>query len=1041
MPQLGSGSYPTASTLDADDHIVAVVNGAVQEVPGTVAKTFMLPEGVTDVALHSELTATVLASADSTTGWTATNPATLAINTGTGTETRTEGTGCIRWQANMTNGSISTKCYYTFGTPQSTTGRSFVGLDIAWGVNGGFVARPDFFLVKVADDVALTGNVNTAIIPLIPLERWQTIVVPLDGLTEIKSIGIERLPVANYSSSGSALNVIWIDNVRFPAESRIDQALHSADSVGVVVGGTYSHLSTQVKPALGAGKAVLDLQQSSLSGFNGTIWLDSYYVDPTGATDVSGKLSQVINSAPPGSTVKAKAGGMYRLDSRLSISGRTNVTLDFTDAILFQYEASTKTTDWFAEIVDCVGLTIKGGTYLGWNKRPQQATSLVTVAGTPTNNGSTKELNAQDEEVREPLVAYWNVAPHFSRHLPQQVGRPDDGLGIRNYFQYTLADTNQVANDCVISIYDDWSGSPTYGALLKQVTLTLTGTPTEYTVEVFPTHHRQRLKATIKKATASANTISISAVNPWGKSEYNATYDGASAFRIERSVNTTLQEMWIEGFGGDAIQISETNVHGLTIRRCTSRCCSRQGMSFNQGSNITIENCDIYAPGRSGIDFEPYTNTWVTRNVIGRNLRLYDVVNYGFAMANWARNLNYVLEEIDFYTMRLGAIYGGCRGGTLRNLRSWDYTGASYDFEFIGADMLIDGVWATKAIRTYADTNALDEGSGPVTYTPMGNVLRGVHFSGDGLETKLVMTNGYVLHGASMLQGTQADFTNTSATFGPVRALDGVFLDVHLGEYNRQLPNTFKGPVASSNRWVPDGVNFYDGPAFGASSLSGGSTKGNNLRGIAASVTQGATSKAIAFPSVNVGTLGTNIQLFAHSVSGSLTPSTTYYYRVAPRTRFRGPGTYAAQVSVTLGGSQTSTIVKLRNLLSTTTDFLIEGFTVLRGTTNGGPYTQRCDIIPTGLAGYIPLATDLVDIGTALTGSGIGYSDSNAFSTGSWTGSVDESGYEPDTSYGVIVTPSWLTTVRVTSKTTAGFTIDFGTAAPSGATVDWFLVR
>jgi hypothetical protein len=49
--------------------------------------------------------------------------------------------------------------------------------------------------------------------------------------------------------------------------------------------------------------------------------------------------------------------------------------------------------------------------------------------------------------------------------------------------------------------------------------------------------------------------------------------------------------------------------------------------------------------------------------------------------------------------------------------------------------------------------------------------------------------------------------------------------------------------------------------------------------------------------------------------------------------------------------------------------------------------------------------------------------------------------HEPNATYGVIVTPSWLTTSRVTTKATTGFTIDFGTAAPAGATVDYCVVR
>jgi hypothetical protein len=48
---------------------------------------------------------------------------------------------------------------------------------------------------------------------------------------------------------------------------------------------------------------------------------------------------------------------------------------------------------------------------------------------------------------------------------------------------------------------------------------------------------------------------------------------------------------------------------------------------------------------------------------------------------------------------------------------------------------------------------------------------------------------------------------------------------------------------------------------------------------------------------------------------------------------------------------------------------------------------------------------------------------------------------EPNNNYGVNVTPNWNTTVWVTGKTTTGFTVNFGTAAPSGAMIDWHLFR
>ena len=48
---------------------------------------------------------------------------------------------------------------------------------------------------------------------------------------------------------------------------------------------------------------------------------------------------------------------------------------------------------------------------------------------------------------------------------------------------------------------------------------------------------------------------------------------------------------------------------------------------------------------------------------------------------------------------------------------------------------------------------------------------------------------------------------------------------------------------------------------------------------------------------------------------------------------------------------------------------------------------------------------------------------------------------EPDASYGVVVSPNWLTTYSVTAKTVNGCTVNFGTAAPASATIDVFTFR
>jgi hypothetical protein len=64
----------------------------------------------------------------------------------------------------------------------------------------------------------------------------------------------------------------------------------------------------------------------------------------------------------------------------------------------------------------------------------------------------------------------------------------------------------------------------------------------------------------------------------------------------------------------------------------------------------------------------------------------------------------------------------------------------------------------------------------------------------------------------------------------------------------------------------------------------------------------------------------------------------------------------------------------------------------------------------------------------------------------SWDGAKwtvqDETGWEPDTSYGVMLQTSWNTTWSVTTKRRNGFDLSFGTAAPGGGgTISWMIVR
>jgi tetrahydromethanopterin S-methyltransferase subunit E len=74
-----------------------------------------------------------------------------------------------------------------------------------------------------------------------------------------------------------------------------------------------------------------------------------------------------------------------------------------------------------------------------------------------------------------------------------------------------------------------------------------------------------------------------------------------------------------------------------------------------------------------------------------------------------------------------------------------------------------------------------------------------------------------------------------------------------------------------------------------------------------------------------------------------------------------------------------------------------------------------------------------------LTPGGVGVSV--AVANGATSHAVTFARTEADASYAVLVEPSWLTTHRVTSKATTGFTVSFGTAAGAADTIDYAVLR
>jgi hypothetical protein len=197
---------------------------------------------------------------------------------------------------------------------------------------------------------------------------------------------------------------------------------------------------------------------------------------------------------------------------------------------------------------------------------------------------------------------------------------------------------------------------------------------------------------------------------------------------------------------------------------------------------------------------------------------------------------------------------------------------------------------------------------------------------------------------------------------------------------------------------------------------------GRNLCDTNVAVANAATSVAIAFPPA---TSADNAQINDASSGvqsgGSLDVDETYYYIGTLVTRYGESGQNRSRMKnyTTSSGNQT---IDIEFFGGRPAGSMLR---LYRGTDSTG----------TEFDGYWDLSgTTFTDDGTvAFTQAAKSPAQENVSGT---------SGQEPDANYGVIVTPSWETTVWITSKATSGFTVNFGTAAPdANQTVDWLLMR
>jgi hypothetical protein len=670
------------------------------------------------------------------------------------------------------------------------------------------------------------------------------------------------------------------------------------------------------------------------------------------------------------------------------------------------------------------------------------------TARTLTDSGTTTLLAQQGDEAAAPQVGTPARWAHYSRNK-------DDEIVV----EFSLSDSAQVGGDCEITVYDSRDDK-----IMAREAFTLTASQTTYELRFKPVDLEAPMKLAVRKVTKTANTITVHTSTEYGRVEYDPSYEFASGVSVQRDcVNLVFDGMDVEGTGGYGVDIAPggrwRSVRGIKLPGYWSRGNHTQGCNLAAGVEISVTDFTIIAPGRSGLDIEPYDENWRVERLTVRNGRISQCPNYAVAMANW-QNIWYPwVENIRAYNCGVGLFIGGGHYAKIRDielhLTDPGATTGTVDVTLMGHRMDVAGIGAASGLRIRGIATAvgyMDDNGAVVIPVSRGNRVRGLRPTRADRQINVRIDNkdaGTVEGFGGPIEGDIADPSTSSLFFGPANIPDDAVIEgMDFGPYRPWVGNSYPAPLYQNIWFGSQGLDMKDASLKKLLGLSGTSVRPNNLGQRAVSVTEAATTKTVAFPTKTYGQLNSGWMLTGvDDAAGTLTSSTTYYYRIAARPFDGGPGAALSEKSVALTAAQEAVDINTLGWADVANDFHIVGLTVWRGTTAGGPYTQRYDVIPS--TRYPAIRSDSAkfrDYGSSLdyiytdASKEHGYDGPWAVQAGSFT-PANETGYEPDTNYSVFVSASWNTTWKVTAKRTDGFDLEFGTAAPVGATIDYWIVR
>jgi hypothetical protein len=676
-----------------------------------------------------------------------------------------------------------------------------------------------------------------------------TVVAGLGSLTKIRSIAVHLHDITDYSS-------VMLRIGTSPIQVRETTELEASIAAGpTVVPASYAPSGTQSTAwSLGNAKnPVLDLRPGYQIIYN---YGGEHHVREAqltgyedGSADAASLLRRVIAGLKPHEKLVFPPNATYLLGGQLSMTGLSDIEVDFNGATFFRDGTNYDVAQPYVGMYSCKRMKVHGFHLFGHFFRNKFGSDYEAISGT-TVVGTTRTFTAQN---------------HAAKGVPVNgmLARDKDGFFIATFI---LSDTTHVAKDCRILLQTG------QGTTLGYRDLTLTSTPTTYTVKIKNSHYlHEPMQWQVKKMTATANTITLANSSFFGS---QSGAGGGPPFEIQRgiAVRGSSDDIEVYDFTAECIAsyltwISTDQGYGrdINFHDFRARCINVQGLGIVSGggpiihdnfiiSEITGNAVDLEPDGQSELIVQPRITNGIIRNCSGT----------AFVNIAWDKTHDILVDNIKVIDCDWGfAWFGlGSVGGTISNIDVSQHSPTG-DFPLVGpapdgnndAELLIQGCnvhWhdlhLSRGFRiggtgagTYAnvDEDGWYDGGVHRYYETGNNLIENIFIDGGirsfdwtNAQVDAGIPHGRVIYnqdgGSNIVRNvtfaSQSAFHSPSSITTPQFVMMSGVPEFHGLEgrpWQRAAPHVFRAAEIGTPHFTPGGTQAFSQSLYDVQSLSG----------------------------------------------------------------------------------------------------------------------------------------------------------------------------------------------------------------------------